>query len=55
MVSTDLWDANVDTDCAYYDTPSGNLWCPGDEPGQRGQASRNEHAAPHSHRRARVA
>jgi hypothetical protein len=34
MVSTDLWNGDDDTDCAHYDTPSGNLWCPDDEPGQ---------------------
>src|SRR6266566_8977918 len=34
---TDPWPGEDDTDYAYYDTPSGNLWRPGellDEPGQ---------------------
>ena len=24
--------AGDDTDCGYYDTPGGNIWCPDDEP-----------------------
>ena len=33
MTSTDPWTSqDDDTDCGYYDTPSGNTWCPDDEP-----------------------
>jgi hypothetical protein len=31
---TDPWSGEDDTDYDYYATPSGNLWRPGDEPGQ---------------------
>jgi hypothetical protein len=33
MAPIDPWPAHADdTDCDYYDTPSGNIWCP-DQPG----------------------
>lgn len=35
MALTDPWSGEDDTDCDYYDTPSGNIWCPDDEPGQQ--------------------
>lgn len=36
MALTNPWPGgDDDTDCAYYDTPSGNIWCPDDEPGQQ--------------------
>jgi hypothetical protein len=28
---TDPWDSDDETDCGYYDTPSGNIWCPDDD------------------------
>ena len=31
MALADFWSDGDDTDCDYYDTPSGNVWCPGDE------------------------
>lgn len=31
MTPTDPWYGD-DTDCGYYDTPSGNIWCPDDDP-----------------------
>jgi len=34
MALADSWSDGDDTDCDYYDTPSGNVWCPGDEPSQ---------------------
>jgi hypothetical protein len=35
MAQTDPWSGeNDDTDYDYYDTPSGNIWRPGAEPGQ---------------------
>jgi len=34
MALVDIWSDGDDTDCDYYDTPSGNIWCPGDEPSQ---------------------
>jgi hypothetical protein len=33
MAAMDPWSAQDDTDCDYHDTPSGNTWCPDDEPG----------------------
>jgi hypothetical protein len=49
MTLTDLWSGNDDTDCDYYDTPSGNIWCPdGGEPTQQapGQEPSLQPAAP---------
>jgi hypothetical membrane protein len=34
MALTDPWSGEDDTDYDYYDTPSGNIWRPGPEPGQ---------------------
>jgi hypothetical protein len=35
MALTDPWSGeDDDTDYDYYDTPSGNIWRPGAEPGQ---------------------
>jgi hypothetical protein len=35
MALTDPWSReDDDTDYDYYDTPSGNIWRPGDQPGQ---------------------
>ena len=35
MTLTDPWSGeDDDTDYDYYDTPSGNIWRPGDEPGR---------------------
>ena len=28
MALTDPWSGAYDTDCDYYETPSGNIWCP---------------------------
>lgn len=34
MALPHLWSGDTDdTDYGYYDTPSGNIWCPDDEPG----------------------
>jgi hypothetical protein len=32
MARTDPWYSDDDTDCGFYDTPSGNIWCPDDDP-----------------------
>ena len=38
LAPADPWPGqDDDTDCGYYDTPSGNIWCPDDEPGPRQQ------------------
>jgi hypothetical protein len=34
MALTDPWSGKDDTHYGYYDTPSGNIWRPGPEPGQ---------------------
>jgi hypothetical protein len=34
MPLTDPWSGEDDTDYDYYDTPSGNIWRPGADPGQ---------------------
>ncbi len=34
MAPADPWPGqDDDTDCGYYDKPSGDIWCPDDEPG----------------------
>jgi hypothetical protein len=54
MALTDPWSGEDDTDCDYYDTPSGNLWCPDDEPGQQAPGheprARVAHASSATHR-----
>ena len=48
MALTDPWSGEDDnTDYDYYDTPSGNIWRPGDEPGRPGRGFSSFPDRPH--------